>query len=176
MLRYMTSRKSGSFCCLRNIGMLLENEDPFSQAKFLDVQNGAFSERAMILALTGAQRGIWFAQQLDPASPAYNIAEYLEINGTLDQELLERALRQVVAEAEALHTTFLDEGQGPQQKWGPREDWQFPIIDCAAEVHPRAAAQAWMQADLVRPADLAHGPLFSFALFRVASDCFFFYQ
>ncbi|MEU7598967.1 hypothetical protein AB0B79_39095, partial [Streptomyces sp. NPDC039022] len=34
--------------------------------------------------LSSAQRGIWFAQQLDPDSPSYHTAEYVEIEGPLD--------------------------------------------------------------------------------------------
>ena len=33
--------------------------------------------------LTTAQYGIWVGQQLDPASPAYNTAEYADIEGPL---------------------------------------------------------------------------------------------
>src|SRR5882757_2122714 len=63
--------------------------------------------------LSAAQLGIWFAQQLNPASPLYNIAEYLKIHGPVDLDLFEAALRQVVAEAEAFHITFVDNGSGP---------------------------------------------------------------
>jgi len=48
--------------------------------------------------LSTAQLGIWFAQQLNPSSPAYNIGEYLEIHGSVDAVSFERALQQVVAE------------------------------------------------------------------------------
>ena len=141
-----------------------------------DVQNETSRKRAQIPDLTSAQRGIWFAQQLNPTSPVYNVADYLEIRGLLDQVLFERALRQVVAEAETLHVTFADEGQGPQQKLSQQHDWRLPIIDCAAEADPQAVAEAWMRADLARPLDLSQGPLFSFALFRAAPDWFLFYH
>jgi hypothetical protein len=141
-----------------------------------DVQNGTSRKKAQIPDLTSAQRGIWFAQQLNPTNPTYNIAEYLEIHGPLEPMLFERALRQVVAEAETLHFTFADDGQGPQQKLSPQDEWRLPIIDCVAEADPQAAAEAWMRADLARPLDLSQGPLFSFALFRAAPDWFLFYH
>ncbi|RCK12961.1 hypothetical protein DT075_06980 [Bacillus licheniformis] len=56
--------------------------------------------------LSGAQAGIWFAQQLDPENPIYNTAEYVEIKGPLDQELFEKALRHVIKEAESFHARF----------------------------------------------------------------------
>jgi len=40
------------------------------------------------LPLSDAQLGIWFAQSIDPSSPAYNLAEYLEIAGPTDATLL----------------------------------------------------------------------------------------
>ena len=35
------------------------------------------------LALSSAQLGIWFAQKLNPSSSAYNIGEYLAIEGPI---------------------------------------------------------------------------------------------
>jgi hypothetical protein len=45
------------------------------------------------LPLSDAQLGIWFAQSIDPSSPAYNLAEYLEIAGPTDATLFEAAVR-----------------------------------------------------------------------------------
>jgi hypothetical protein len=54
------------------------------------------------LPLSSPQLGIWFAQKINPSSPAYNIGEYIEIDGAIDPKLFEQALRQVVSETEAL--------------------------------------------------------------------------
>ena len=126
--------------------------------------------------LSAAQRGIWFAQQLNPASPLYNIANYLEIHGPVDLDLFETALRQVVGEAEAFHIRFVDNGSGPQQFFSFPGHWPFWILDVSAETDPQAAAEAWMQADLARSTDLTRDPLFAFALFRIAPDRFFLYE
>ena len=37
--------------------------------------------------LTSGQLAIWFAQNIDPKSPAYNIGEYYEITGAIDAAL-----------------------------------------------------------------------------------------
>lgn len=47
-------------------------------------------------SLSGAQLGIWYAQQLDPDNPIFNTAECIEIRGPVDPVLFEKALRQVV--------------------------------------------------------------------------------
>lgn len=48
------------------------------------------------LPLSAMQLGIWFAQQIDPLNPGFNIGEYVEVSGTLDPDLFERALQRVV--------------------------------------------------------------------------------
>ncbi|WP_055108572.1 amino acid adenylation domain-containing protein [Paenibacillus ihumii] len=127
--------------------------------------------------LTGAQSGIWFAQQLDPENPIYNTAEYIEIRGSLRIEILEQALRQAVAEAEALHLRFGEDQDGPWQKiMEARDAWSLHYMDVSGEEHPRASAEAWMNRDLNEPTDLRQGSLFRQAVLRIAPDCFFWYQ
>ena len=75
------------------------------------------------LALSSAQLGIWFAQKLDPSSPAYNIGEYVEIDGPVVLPLFERALRQVVAEADTLRLRFSEEAGEPRQMVGANAAW-----------------------------------------------------
>ena len=51
----------------------------------------------------------------------------------------------------------------------------MPFIDVSDAPDPRAEAETWMKADLARPVDPTHGPLFSYALFRASPDRFFWY-
>src|SRR5499427_1927993 len=125
--------------------------------------------------LSTAQLGIWFAQQLNPSSPAYNIGEYLEIHGPVDAVSFERALRQVVAETEALRVQIIEHAGDPRQVIGPPSSWSMPIIDVSAKPDARAAAESWMQADLARPIDPTRGPLFGYALFKASDNRFFWY-
>ena len=127
------------------------------------------------LALTGAQLGIWFAQKLNPASPAYNIGEYIEIEGAIDTALFERALARLVAEADVLRVRFVEVSGEPRQIVGADRAFSLPVIDVSGESDPRAAAQAWMQADMAKAVDPVHGPLFQFALFRISAGRFFWY-
>ena len=128
-----------------------------------------------MLRLSAAQLGIWFAQQLDPSSPAYNIGEYIEIHGPVDPILFERALRQVVAETDALRVQIIDHAGDPRQLIGPPSSWSMPFIDVSTEPDARAAAESWMQADLARPIEPTRGPLFGYALFKAADNRFYWY-
>ena len=129
----------------------------------------------MRFALSSAQLGIWFAQKLDPSSSAYNIGEYVEIDGPIVLPLFERALRQVVAEAQSLRLRFSEQAGEPVQLVGEPTAWPLPIVDVSGETDPRAAAETWMKADLARPVDPASGPLFGFALFKASATRFFWY-
>ncbi|MEC1777365.1 non-ribosomal peptide synthetase [Bacillus mojavensis] len=127
-------------------------------------------------SLTGAQSGIWFAQQLDPDNPIYNTAEYIEINGPIDISLFEKALRHVIKEAESLHVRFGEDMDGPWQMMNPSPDVQLHVIDVSSEPNPEKTALNWMKADLAKPVDLQHDPLFREALFKARPQRFFWYQ
>ncbi|MEU2357163.1 amino acid adenylation domain-containing protein [Streptomyces misionensis] len=136
----------------------------------------SFTEGEQLLPLTGAQAGVWFAQAVEPDSPIFRAAEYLEIHGTVDPALFERALRRMTAEADALHITFVDTEDGPRQRIGAEPDWRLRIVDVSGESDPRRAAEEWMRADLRRRIDLTGTELFTYALFRVAPDRWFWYH
>ena len=125
--------------------------------------------------LSAGQIGIWFAQQINPSSPTYNIGEYIAIHGPIDPGLFEQALRQVVIKSEALCVRIVEHPDGPRQVVGEAPAWSMPFIDVSGAPDPRAEAETWMKADLACPVDPTRGPLFSYALFRASPDRFFWY-
>ncbi|MFI1413245.1 amino acid adenylation domain-containing protein [Streptomyces sp. NPDC020707] len=122
-------------------------------------------------ALLAAQEAIWTGQQLDVDSPAYNTAEYVRIAGPVDPALFDSALHQVVAETPALNVSFAVAADGrPRQRDTPAGNWRLHTADLTAAPDPYATALAWIDTDMARPVDLAHGPLFGHALLRVAPE------
>ncbi|MFG1829992.1 amino acid adenylation domain-containing protein [Micromonospora chersina] len=126
--------------------------------------------------LTAAQLGVWYAQQLAPESPVFNVGEYHELHGDVDVDLLVRALRGALAEADALRLRFRADGGTPRQHLADPVPYPVHVADLSAEPDPRAAAERWMADDLDRPADLRDGPLCGFAVFRIAPDRVLWYQ
>ncbi|MFE3453510.1 amino acid adenylation domain-containing protein [Nonomuraea sp. NPDC059194] len=122
-----------------------------------------------VLPLTGAQTGIWLAQQIEPDSPAYTIGCYVELSA--DVPRLAGAIRQAVDEAESFHVVFAQEEGRPVQITGPAGEWPLPVLDLTEE-----AARAWMAADLARTVDLARGPMFAHALLRLGDGRVWWYQ
>ncbi|MGW3285366.1 amino acid adenylation domain-containing protein [Streptomyces sp. NPDC001002] len=112
--------------------------------------------------LMSGQLGIWYAQQLDPDNPAYSIAEYTEIHGDLNVDVLVAALRHALTEADTFRLRFrLDSGRPRQYVTDLADPPDHPIhvVDLTADAAPRAVAEQWMRTDLDRPVDLLQGPL-----------------
>lgn len=118
------------------------------------------------LPLTAAQSGMWFAQALDPLSPAQNTAECLRLDGPIDPALFAEALRRVAREAESLRVRIEDTPDGPRQRVVDAVESPLTLLD----VRDEEEADAWMRADLAEHCDLTAGPPFRHALFRVGGD------
>src|SRR5215471_1981543 len=112
-------------------------------------------ESPLSLPLTTAQRGLWVGQKIGAADATLNIAEMVEICGPVQPELFMRALWQVTREAETFRVSVVEHNGRPSQIVRPVYHGDFPYMDVSHEANPRAAAEAWMLAELSRPVDLA---------------------
>ncbi|MEU4996220.1 amino acid adenylation domain-containing protein [Streptomyces sp. NPDC021622] len=134
--------------------------------------------------LTAAQLGVWFAGSLGPGGSVYNVGEQVEIHGPIVPDILERAHRIVLDEAETLRFTIAD-GPGPtgdpEASDGPfqvRRDAQVPVrrLDFSADANPREAAEAWLRSDMDTAFDLVQGPLYAPALLTVGPNSHILYS
>lgn len=131
-------------------------------------------ERAAKWRLTAPQLGVWLAQHLDPECTMYNTAEYIDIDGPVDEGLLERAVRQVAHEAEPLNVRIVDQGSGPhQQLLSLQRD--FEKVDLSDADDPLGAAVSWMDGDRVKPFSLVSGPLVGHALLKLGASRYLWY-
>ncbi|MEV0126722.1 amino acid adenylation domain-containing protein, partial [Streptomyces sp. NPDC050703] len=116
------------------------------------------------------QLAVWYAQQLAPENPVYNIGEYVEIRGNLDVDLLVQALRRTMEEAETVRLRFRLTDEGPRQYLGNAAEHSVQVLDVTAEPDPHAAAQTWMRDRLRQPMTLLGAPLAGHAVIKVGSD------
>ncbi|MFJ6074074.1 non-ribosomal peptide synthase/polyketide synthase [Streptomyces sp. NPDC093065] len=132
------------------------------------------------LPLTAAQQGLWTAQRLDPASPAHLTAEYVELTGPLDPDLLCRAVTDAVAETDGLSVRFVteadDDGERVWQRPGAVPPQRPDVLDLTHEAGPTAAALSWMDQDRSVPVDLEHGRLHRHALLRTGTHTWLWYH
>jgi amino acid adenylation domain-containing protein/non-ribosomal peptide synthase protein (TIGR01720 family) len=118
------------------------------------------------------QEQLWFLDQLDPGSSAYNQPSGVRLTGALDRGALGRALREIVRRHEALRTIFRAEGGRPVQGILPSGPFPLPLIDLsAAPAAARPAALRDVLCERVRqPMSLERGPLIRAALVRLDPD------
>ena len=117
--------------------------------------------------LSFAQQRLWFLNNFEPESPEYNIPQAFRIEGHLDPEVMQRALREVVRRHETLRTTFREVDGEPQQILAQVIDMEVPYLDVRERAEdPWAEAMRIARADAREPFDLMLGPLMRARLFR----------
>jgi hypothetical protein len=141
-----------------------------------DVQDHATSNAAGECELTSAQLGIWFAHLAGVDKAAYNIANFIELRGSLDILAFHDALARLVDEVESFRIRLTDGPQGPRLILEDRPAWDLPSLDTTDTPDPEATARDWVLADAGRPVDLLHERWFCFVLIRVGPERIFFYQ
>ncbi|MGC0365274.1 amino acid adenylation domain-containing protein [Rhodococcus sp. 27YEA15] len=72
-------------------------------------------ERPERIPLSLAQQRMWLVNQMDSASPAYNIPLALRLSGELDVTSLRASLRDVLVRHESLRTRYPSDADGPTQ-------------------------------------------------------------
>ena len=122
------------------------------------------------IPLAPGQRRLWFLQQLDPDSVAYNMPMAMRIKGKLDVPALEAALNEVLRRQDALRTTFPVDNGEPVQWIAPHSDLAFPIVDVSSDSDPEAALRQLQREECCRGFDLSQGPLLRCRLVRLARE------
>ncbi|HEX2188727.1 MAG TPA: amino acid adenylation domain-containing protein, partial [Longimicrobiaceae bacterium] len=110
--------------------------------------------------------------RMDPGSSAYNMPFTLRLRGELDGAALRAALDALAERHESLRTVFPADAGRPTQVVLPAGGAPFRLetLDGVPEEDREARALAAAAAEAWAPFDLAAGPLFRAALFRVAGD------
>jgi len=114
------------------------------------------------------QRRLWFLDQLEPGSVAYNTSRVVELSGRLDVAALGRTLAEVVRRHEVLRSRFAARAGEPFQVIDPPAAVPLPVVDLAALAEPERAALSRELAgdEMARPFDLHSGPLLRALLLR----------
>ncbi len=123
------------------------------------------------LPLSFGQQRLWFLHRMEPASPAYNTAKGLLLEGRLDPAALAAALSAVVGRHEVLRTRFPALAGEPVQAIDPPAPMALPVADLSAL---GAAAEALLprlvRREAARPFDLETGPVVRALLVRLGAE------
>ncbi|MCH8282830.1 MAG: hypothetical protein IIC96_19375, partial [Chloroflexi bacterium] len=76
-----------------------------------------------------AQQRLWFLDQLEPGSAAYNVPLAIRLSGSLNMIALEQSLNEIVRRHETLRTTFSTVDGQPVQVISPASTFNIPVVD-----------------------------------------------
>ncbi|MFD0313324.1 amino acid adenylation domain-containing protein [Streptomyces flavalbus] len=118
------------------------------------------------------QQRMWFLDQLNPGSAAYNIPAAARVHGPLDVELWRRALAEIVRRHESLRTTFDEEDGEPVQVVHDSGELELTVVECGHLRGPdgEEGVRELARQEFARPFDLGTGPLMRMTFLRLADD------
>ncbi|WP_063920716.1 amino acid adenylation domain-containing protein [Nocardia mikamii] len=128
-----------------------------------------------VFKLTAAQRGIWFAQHLAGQSPI-SVAQYVEIVGELDTDLLVEACRTASIEFGSGHLHMIEVDGEPCQYVDHFLGAPVSVVDLRRHADPVATAHRLMTEDYAAPLDLLHDHLMICAIYQVGDNHYLWYQ
>ena len=124
------------------------------------------------LPLSFGQQRLWFFDQFEPGSSAYNVPAAVRIAGQLDYAVLTRCLNEIVRRHEVLRISFASDEGRPRLVIAPELSLSIPIEDLRELPPPERENEAMRQAyrEAFLPFDLSQGPLLRVRLWRLAED------
>lgn len=121
------------------------------------------------LPLSFTQQRLWFINQLEGATPQYNLPEAMRLRGELDLEALDKAISALVERHEILRTRFVETDGEPEQIIDPPSPIHLPLEDLSvfgqAEQQDRVLAAQRQESK--HAFDLVRGPLLRIRLLKL---------
>jgi thioesterase domain-containing protein len=117
-----------------------------------------------------AQRRLWFLNQLQAPTAAYNVHVGLWLYGPLNVEALQDSLQEIVNRHETLRTSFALECGELVQRVIQDCRVSLPMTDFADVAEPYPPAYEFAKREVATPFDLDKGPLFRSHILRIAPE------
>lgn len=161
-----------------NMRMIFEKPDIASLVEWLENHQSRPLPELLPASIEGqaipaslSQQRLWFLQQLNPQSTAYNMPLALRFSRPLKASKAEKAIQRLIQRHQPLRTTFVDtEGEACLQLHDGH-DWQLPTLDFSRLPASRAEQQAADQIQLLtnQVFDLQQGPLIKAVLIKLTA-------
>ncbi|MDM8557874.1 condensation domain-containing protein [Candidatus Parabeggiatoa sp. HSG14] len=119
---------------------------------------------------------MWFDQILHPDVPLYNIGGAMRIDGSIEPELFEKALNQVIQENDALRIMFIKEKTLATQVFAENVHLKLEFHDFSNQDNEHKQALEWMQREFVKSFQLYNNHLYQFALCKASENCYYWLQ
>ena len=129
-------------------------------------------KKRTLAPLSFAQRRLWFLNQLEPESPAYNESSAHRLCGTLNVAALRKALSEIVVRHEVLRTTIGSHDGEPVQVIADPREVELPLVDLCAEseISREEKIRRIITETSRRPFDLSRDYPWRFSLLRLTDQ------
>ncbi len=126
-------------------------------------------DKTKSLPLSFSQQRLWFLDQMQPGTSAYNIPLALRLTGNLDVDALEQSIGEIIRRHEVLRTTFYTENDQTIQRIESATTFTLHQVDLStiAEEKREAKGQQLANEEASLPFDLARGPLLRATLIQL---------
>ena len=128
------------------------------------------SEEFEVYPASLAQRRLWFLNQLQAPTAAYNVHVGLWLYGPLNVEALQDSLQEIVNRHETLRTSFALERGELIQRVIPTYRVTLPMTDFAHLAKPYPPVYEFAKREVDTPFDLDRGPLFRSHILRIGPE------
>ena len=130
------------------------------------------AERGGRVRLSFAQQRLWFIDQLEPGSAAYNVGSAIRVIGDLNIEALRRSFEEIVRRHEVLRTRFEEEEGEPVQVIGESNEVEMAVVELRelGEEEREEAARERAREEAEKPFDLRSGPMLRTVLMRMGEE------
>ena len=119
-----------------------------------------------------AQQRLWFIDQLQGGSAEYNMPMALQVEGRLDVDKVEQAIKRILDRHEPLRTVFKSEGDNVYQII--QEDYDFKVsqhdLRQLDEVEQQEQVKALISADIHQSFDLSRDLMVRVAYIQLSTD------
>ncbi|MFI9005605.1 condensation domain-containing protein [Actinosynnema sp. NPDC053489] len=128
--------------------------------------------RGGALPVSFGQEQLWYLDRLDPGTPLYNIPHDLRLTGPLDRTALIAAVRGVLDRHEVLRTRIAADDDGVPRAYVRDGEPEVVVLDLSGmpEAERHREARRVVDAEAVRPFDLASGPLVRTTVLRLGEQ------
>ncbi|MBD2567296.1 non-ribosomal peptide synthetase [Anabaena lutea] len=124
------------------------------------------------LPLSFAQQRLWFLDQLEPNSTAYNIPYRLQIQGLLNISILEKSISEIIQRHEILHTNFISIDGQAKQVITAKNTFSLPLIDLQSlpEYQQKLEVEKIAKQESEKPFNLAENSLFRIKILQLNAE------
>jgi hypothetical protein len=124
--------------------------------------------------LTSYQQDVWVEQCLYSGRPIYNIGGYIEIQGNVNYQFLQKALNRVIENNAIMRIRIVEVDGKCHQEVSPQIIYDLPFYNFSNRENAARVSLDWMNREFVKPFNF-DSYLFQFALLQISNQRFIFF-